>query len=374
MKTTKKMMVAALLALAVLSVGITPIFAAPTEMSRGVTSAQKGRQNSFTAVNSQAVSVREQVKQRLQAMYAEINIDELDEADIDKKFAEVEEAAPTEDTQGSVVWYLNARGMSVPTDPVVEEENPQEPLGLQLIAEKVKVTDFGVLYKVLWGRVHHTGEKVDIAGYAILDSDGIFYMKLNGEDLSYKAIGKIAPAGVGVKAVNRVDSLICAVGVAEGAVAVVGGEEPGVGPVSVIVKQIIAGAGAVRVVVNSLIRILTVDSGPPGVLLEGHARGVIEGPYAPVAVRVSAVHIAVAVIVKAVPAGGLRGFAPDCVRACCHPYLDACAVRVKAVCVEVQVIVPVVIAGVVGGCGAVDVGPCVVGEGRVILVPVCGGP
>ena len=203
MKTTKKMMVAALLALAVLSVGITPIFAAPTEMSRGVTSAQKGRQNSFTAVNSQAVSVREQVKQRIQAMYAEINIDELDEADIDKKFAEVEEAAPTEDTQGSVVWYLNARGMSVPTDPVVEEENPQEPLGLQLIAEKVKVTDFGVLYKVLWGRVHHTGEKVDIEGYAILDSDGIFYMKLNGEDLSYKAIGKIAPAGVGVRVVMK---------------------------------------------------------------------------------------------------------------------------------------------------------------------------
>ena len=204
MKTTKKMMVAALLTLAVLSVGITPIFAAPdTTMSRGVTNAQKGRKNSFTAVNSQGLSIREQVKQRLQAFSAQVNITELDEADIDDKFAEVEAAEPIEDVEGSVVWYLNARGMSIPTDPVTEEANPAEPLGLQLIAEKVKVTDFGVLYKVLWGRVHHTGEKVDIEGYAILDSDGIFYMKLNGEDLSYKAIGKIAPAGIGVRVVMK---------------------------------------------------------------------------------------------------------------------------------------------------------------------------
>ena len=199
MKTTKKMMVAALLTLAVLSVGITPIFAAPEQMSRGVTSAQQGRQNSFTAVNSQGLSVREQIRQRLQAMYAQVNITELDEADIDRKFAEVEEAEPTEDTEGSVVWYLNARGMSMPLDPVTDAANPAEPLGLQLIAEKVKVTDFGVLYKVLWGRVHHSGEKVEIEGYAILDSDGVFYMKLNGEDLSFKSIGKIAPAGIGVR-------------------------------------------------------------------------------------------------------------------------------------------------------------------------------
>jgi len=200
MKTTKKMMVAALLALAVLSVGITPIFATPdTTMSRGVTSAQKGRQNMFTKVNAQGLTIREQVKQRLQAMNAQVNITELDEADIDDKFADVEAAEPIEDVEGSVVWYLNARGMSIPTDPVTEEENPAEPLGLQLIAEKVKVTEFGVLYKVLWGRVHHTGEKVDIEGYAILDSDGVFYMKLNGEDLKYKAIGRIAPAGIGVR-------------------------------------------------------------------------------------------------------------------------------------------------------------------------------
>ena len=200
MKTTKKMMIAALLTLAVLSVGITPIFAAPnTAMSRGDVSVQKRSQNAFTSVKAQGQVIREQIRQRLQAMNTPVNITDLDEADVDDKFAEVEAAEAIEDGTGSVVWYLNARGMSVPLDPVAEEENPAEPIGLQLIAEKVKATEFGVMYKVLWGRVHHNGEKVDITGYAILDSDGVFYMKLNGEDLSFKTIGRIAPAGIGVK-------------------------------------------------------------------------------------------------------------------------------------------------------------------------------
>ncbi len=127
-----------------------------------------------------------------------VNITDLNEADIDDKFAEVEAADAVEDVEGSVVWYLNARGMSTELDPVTDAANPAEPVGLQLIAEKVKATDYGVLYKVLWGRVNHGGEKVDITGYAILDGD-VFYMKLEGDGMSFKAIGKIAPAGIGVR-------------------------------------------------------------------------------------------------------------------------------------------------------------------------------
>jgi len=202
MKTTKKMMVAALLVLAVLSVGITPIFAAPdTAMSRGVKGSQKGTQNKnmFTTMSAQGQTVREQVQQRLQAMNKPIDISDLDEAAIDGMFADVEAADAIEDIEGSVIWYLNARGMSTPQNPVTEEENPAEPLGVQLLAEKVKVTEFGILYKVIWGRVNHMGEKVEVEGYAILDTDGVFYMKLTGEGLSFKSIGRVAPAGVGVR-------------------------------------------------------------------------------------------------------------------------------------------------------------------------------
>jgi hypothetical protein len=202
MKTTKKMMIAALLTLAVLTVGITPIFAAPDiAKSRGVTSSQKGAQNKnmFTQISAQGQKVREQIQQRIQAINAPVDISDLDEAAIDDKFAEVDAAEPIEYIEGSVVWYLNARGMSTPLDPVLEEENPAEPVGLQLIAEKVKSTEYGVLYKILWGRVHHDGEKVEIEGYAILDTDGVFYMKLTGDGLGFKTIGRIAPAGMGVR-------------------------------------------------------------------------------------------------------------------------------------------------------------------------------
>jgi hypothetical protein len=200
MKTTKKMMVSVLLVLAVLSVGITPIFAAPDKaMSRGAENAQRGQQNKFTTMNARGLTIREQVKQRLQAMNTPLNITDLDEAGIDAKFAEVEAATPVNDTEGSVIWYLNARGMSTPLAPVTDAENPATPVGIQLLAEKVKTTEYGKLYKVLWGRVNHNGEKVTVEGYAILDSDGVFYMKLNGENLSFKTIGRIAPAGIGVR-------------------------------------------------------------------------------------------------------------------------------------------------------------------------------
>ena len=40
---------------------------------------------------------------------------------------------------------------------------------------------------------------MEIEGFAVLDSDEVFYMALEGEELSFKAIGKIAPARMGVR-------------------------------------------------------------------------------------------------------------------------------------------------------------------------------
>ncbi len=69
---------------------------------------------------------------------------------------------------------------------------------LQLIAEKVKNTPFGVLYKVHWGRVTHMGEKNTVVGFALLDGDGVFYMKLDG-DVAFKSIGRVHPFWFGVR-------------------------------------------------------------------------------------------------------------------------------------------------------------------------------
>jgi hypothetical protein len=200
MKTTKKMMVSALLIMAVLSVGLTPIFAAP-DMSRGVVSVQKAqRGNMVQQMSVKGNAIRTRVQAELQATNVPLNITDLDEATIDDVIAEVEAADALDDEEeATVVWYLNARGQATALSPVTDAASVYDPLGVQLIAEKVKTTEFGKLYKVLWGRINHDGEKVEIEGYAVLDTDGVFYMKLEGENISFKSIGRISPAGVGVK-------------------------------------------------------------------------------------------------------------------------------------------------------------------------------
>ena len=132
-------------------------------------------------------------------MNSPLSITDLDDSTIDDKFLEVDAADGIDDGEGSVVWYLNARGMSTPLAPVTDTANPDKPVGVQLLAEKIKTTEVGKLYKVLWGRVNHNGEKVIVEGYAILDSDRVFYMKLYGDNLELKSIGRIAHAGIGVR-------------------------------------------------------------------------------------------------------------------------------------------------------------------------------
>lgn len=198
--TTKKMMVSALLIMAVLSVGITPIFAAP-DNSRGVASAQRAqRGNMVQNMQVKGNAIRNRLQAEFEAMRMPINITDLDESTIDDVIAEVKEADALDDEEeATVVWYLNARGKATTLSPVTDAAQVYDALGVQLVTEKVKTTEFGTLYKVLWGRINHEGKKVEIEGYAVLDTDGVFYMKLQGEDMGLKSIGRISPAGIGVR-------------------------------------------------------------------------------------------------------------------------------------------------------------------------------
>jgi hypothetical protein len=119
---------------------------------------------------------------------------------MDDVFAQVETANTIEDDEeAAAIWYLNARGHAEATITYANSLYAASPVGVQLLAEKVKTTDYGKLYKVLWGRINHNGEKVEVEGYAVLDTGGVFYLKLSGEDIYFKTIGRIGPAGVGVK-------------------------------------------------------------------------------------------------------------------------------------------------------------------------------
>ena len=122
----------------------------------------------------------------------------LDESTIDERISEAEQAAPVEEDAAAPLWYLYAYGYTTITSPTVDAAQNRFRIRLQIVAEKVKVTEFGVLYEVHWGRVTHNGEQFTVSGCALLDSDGVFYMKLDGET-AFKAIGQIHGTWFGVR-------------------------------------------------------------------------------------------------------------------------------------------------------------------------------
>jgi hypothetical protein len=197
MKTTKKTMAATLMIVMVLAVGITPIFAQSDNAPDISPNAGIDKGNRKGQLQRYRVNIRERIYEKPE----EIDISELNEADVDPKIADALGVEAVEDEENAVggLWILNAHGTTVTITPVTDAELSEDRIGLQLVAEKVKNTEFGALYEVHWGRVHHDDKMVELEGYALLDSDGVFYMSLDGEDLEYKAIGKVAPAIRGVR-------------------------------------------------------------------------------------------------------------------------------------------------------------------------------
>ena len=107
---------------------------------------------------------KENLRQKFQAgtLPEEISLDELDETTIATRIAEVEAADEIEgeETIVSGLWILNARGVTEAISPVTDAAEVNDLIGLQLVAEKIKATEYGVLYEVHWGRILHGGENV----------------------------------------------------------------------------------------------------------------------------------------------------------------------------------------------------------------------
>lgn len=198
MKTTKKTMIATLIIVMVLTIGVTPIFA-QSENTPDITPGEgKGRQTQANKLQM----YRQRLRKRISQIHPEeIDLSSLDEADVAPRIADALKAEEIEDEENAVggLWILNARGSTVTFTPITDAELSENRIGLQLVAENIKNTKLGALYEIHWGRVLHDDEKVEIEGYALLDSDGVFYLTLDGEDLEFKAIGKIAPAMAGVR-------------------------------------------------------------------------------------------------------------------------------------------------------------------------------
>jgi hypothetical protein len=196
MKAKKKMMVV-LLIISALTAGIIPAYAAPNQLSaKRVTNVSKLKPAPTNTVNEVKPAPTNAIREAKPAIT--VDLSDLDESTVDERINEAEIAEPVEEVTRSVLWYLNTYGYTTADSPVTDAAQSRFRIRLQLVAEKIKVTEFGVLYEIHWGRVTHKGEQYEVDGYALLDSDGVFYMKLDG-DIAFKSIGRIYPAWFGVR-------------------------------------------------------------------------------------------------------------------------------------------------------------------------------
>ena len=198
MKTrTKTLLVMALIVASFLTV--MPVTAAAED---NTTPKPEAFVNRAQRVQRNKQSLKARIQNRLQLVKPEsIDIDDLSEDEIDDRISAAENAPTIEDDDtASPLLIARAHGASWPLgDADVEESNLAIPVGTMFAATKVKTTEYGTVYDIVWGIVGHNGERVGVKGVAVLGSDGVFVMKLQGDDLSFYAIGRIGRARFGVR-------------------------------------------------------------------------------------------------------------------------------------------------------------------------------
>lgn len=191
MKTKNKMMIT-LLIISTITAGLLPVYGTTNQLSAN--NIQKTRVKPTLVAKERLLVNKFSTVRNAKA----VDLSAMDESTINERIREAEKAAPIEDTDRPPLWYLNTYGYSTIVSPTVDAAEKRFRIHLQMVAQKVKVTEFGVVYEVYWGRVVHHGERFAVSGVALLDGDGVFYLKLDGE-VAFKAIGQIYGREYGVK-------------------------------------------------------------------------------------------------------------------------------------------------------------------------------
>jgi hypothetical protein len=141
---------------------------------------------------------------RSQAMNVPVEVPEYDEAEVDALLKEYEGVTVPDDGAKRPLWFLFARGFSGELDDAVSVNDvaPEErmPAGMHLAIKVVLTTEDFTVFKVVRGVVGNDGERYNVEGYGILfNEERFFVMKLQGEGLELKTIGRVHGARLGVK-------------------------------------------------------------------------------------------------------------------------------------------------------------------------------
>ncbi|MBN2336034.1 hypothetical protein JXL21_10790 [Candidatus Bathyarchaeota archaeon] len=202
MKTkSKTLMVMALIVASVLASSMVTIMAAAEESSDIQT--PEAFSTRVERVESAKQSLRTTIQEKLQAIRPEaLDVDDLSEDEIEDRLDKALNAPETDDGDNGAnpLWIARATGSAWPLrNADTSDTDLTKAIGTMFAATKIKTTEYGVVYDIVWGIVGHGGERVGVKGIAILGSDGVFVMKLQGDDLSLAAIGKVGRAGFGVR-------------------------------------------------------------------------------------------------------------------------------------------------------------------------------
>jgi hypothetical protein len=219
MKTKRSILALALIIATTFAVMMTPIYAETDDTGNqqqvirqqqiGVDSAPQPTNrnqlnNQLREMIYNAEELRQQAQNQVIAQYRSTSLDGYDEAEADDILNSVSPEDLQEEAIGGL-WLVYLQGSSWKVDDTVDSVDAASyatPISMNLAVRKVKEIEQGVLYKVTRGVLRHSGETVKVEGYIVLRGR-VFAMKLRGEGVELKAVGAIAPAGIGVRIAMR---------------------------------------------------------------------------------------------------------------------------------------------------------------------------
>jgi hypothetical protein len=124
----------------------------------------------------------------------ETELPDLEDIDVDGLIDEYEGLLDEEDASKGRAWSLVANGRSwkIVDEPETDEVAPEDctRMGMRLGIRKVIADDGTIVFRVVRGVVIHGEEKTQVTGAGVLRKDGTFAMRLSGEGLRLKAVGR----------------------------------------------------------------------------------------------------------------------------------------------------------------------------------------
>lgn len=124
----------------------------------------------------------------------DLDVESVDEALIEKYVQEYEKLPDDQKPHGRCIWVVVAKGYSWKTEPTTDAVEVRIPMAIRFGAKPVMDTGDGILFKVPRGTVGHDGDRYEFEGYGwVRKIDGVFYMKLEGDDVWLKVIGRVYP-------------------------------------------------------------------------------------------------------------------------------------------------------------------------------------